>query len=123
MYTLNMNDNFKNEEEYKSFLLNLFKHLIQSKDSIEKNRKFILETIEKITSNKYLSLDEIKELASKNNVLSDLDLDDIEIGEPYEWSESGWHAGISDTSYTETTSDSYMATGLDDGGISESTGE
>ena len=67
------------DEENKDFLLNRFKNLIVSKESIEKNRTIIVETISKLINNNYLTLNEIKELAIKNNVLSDLFLDDEDL--------------------------------------------
>ena len=39
------------------------------------------------------------------------------------WFPSGNHKGFSDTTYTETTTESYYSTGLDDGGVAESLGE
>ena len=105
-----MNNN-KLTLEYKLYLIKIFDHLISDSENLDNNVDILIETINNLLSNNFMDNDEI--INSIKNAQPDLDYG--------EWFGSGgWSSG---DSYTETTSESYMATGLDDGGIAESIGE
>ena len=108
-------DNNNINQEYKIYLIKIFDHLIADGQNLDNNVNILIETINKLITNNFMDSEEIQNSIKK--ALPNLDYDD-------EWFPSGsWSSGTSATSYTETTSDSYMATGLDDGGVAESMGE
>jgi uncharacterized membrane-anchored protein YjiN (DUF445 family) len=105
-----MNDN-KLTLEYKLYLIKIFDHLISDSENLNNNIDILIETINNLLSNNFMDNEEI--INSIKNAQPDLDYG--------EWYSSGsWDQSFTDE---ETTSESYMETGLDDGGIAESIGD
>ena len=121
-FSYNITMNNKDRETIEPFLMSILNDFVTDSYASEElkkhNLRYVIKAIELLQVFNIKTLDEIqlyiKERISEDK-LSYFELD--------EWIQLGSSTKGTQNFYSETTSESFMSTGLDDGGIPESMGE
>ena len=114
--------NNKDRETIEPFLMSILNDFVTDSYASEElkkhNLRYVIKAIELLQVFNIKTLDEIQ-LYIKERISEDKS----SYFELNEWIQSGSSTKGTQNFYSETTSESFMSTGLDDGGIPESMGE
>tara|TARA_Y100001958_G_scaffold152852_1_gene139570 strand:+ start:1124 stop:1510 length:387 start_codon:yes stop_codon:yes gene_type:complete len=121
-FSYNITMNNKDRETIEPFLMSILNDFVTDSYASEElkkhNLRYVIKAIELLQVFNIKTLDEIQ-LYIKERISEDKS----SYFELNEWIQSGSSTKGTQNFYSETTSESFMSTGLDDGGIPESMGE